>query len=102
VLSGRSFLGTKHTLRHIRSELVVPVLSYLGGLNEWVASGHSGVVDLASEKAAELVERLPWACPATSSTLCADSLSTAPPRSGFTSTPTRGACSGCRLKGDGR
>lgn len=45
---------------------------------------------------------IPWACPATPSTLCADSWSAAPPRSGFTSTPTRGPCSGCRLTGDGR
>jgi trimethylamine--corrinoid protein Co-methyltransferase len=57
VLSGRGFLGTKHTRRYIRSEFVAPLLSYRGGLNEWVASGRSGLVDLASEKVAELVER---------------------------------------------
>ena len=63
VLSGRGFLGTKHTRRYIRSEFVVPLLSYRGGLGEWVASGHAGVVDLASEKAAELVELDPVGLP---------------------------------------
>ena len=39
VLSGRGFLGTKHTRRYIRSEFVAPLLSYRGGLNEWLAAG---------------------------------------------------------------
>jgi trimethylamine---corrinoid protein Co-methyltransferase len=57
VLSGRGFLGTKHTRRYIRSEFVSPLLSYRGGLNEWLASGRSGVVDLAGEKVADIVGR---------------------------------------------
>jgi trimethylamine--corrinoid protein Co-methyltransferase len=57
VLSGRGFLGTKHTRKFMRSEFVVPQLSYRGGLGDWLASGRDGVVDLAAEKAAGIVER---------------------------------------------
>ena len=63
VLSGRGFLGTKHTRRYIRSEFVTPLLSYRGGLSEWLASGRGGVVDLAAEKVAELVAREPVGLP---------------------------------------
>jgi trimethylamine--corrinoid protein Co-methyltransferase len=63
VLSGRGFLGTKHTRRYIRSEFVTPLLSYRGGLNEWLASGRGGVVDLAGEKVAALVGREPVGLP---------------------------------------
>ena len=64
VLSGRGFLGTKHTRRYIRSDFVSPLLSYRGGLNDWLASGRSGVVDLAGERAAELAGREPVGLPA--------------------------------------
>lgn len=57
VLSGRGFLGAKHTRRYIRSEFVTPLLSYRGGLSEWIASERGGLVDLASEKVAEIVDR---------------------------------------------
>jgi trimethylamine--corrinoid protein Co-methyltransferase len=63
VLSGRGFLGTKHTRRYIRSEFVTPLLSYRGGLEEWLAAGHDGVVDLAAEKAADLAARPPVGLP---------------------------------------
>ena len=63
VVSGRGFLGTKHTRRYIRSEFVAPLLSYRGGLNDWLAAGRSGVVDLASDRAAELVGREPVGLP---------------------------------------
>jgi trimethylamine--corrinoid protein Co-methyltransferase len=63
VLSGRGFLGTKHTRRYIRSEFVTPLLSYRGGLNDWLASGRGGVVDLASERVAALVQREPVGLP---------------------------------------
>jgi trimethylamine:corrinoid methyltransferase-like protein len=63
VLSGHGFLGTKHTRRYIRSEFVSPLLSYRGGLSEWQASGRSGVVDLASERVAAIVEREPLGLP---------------------------------------
>jgi len=63
VLSGRGFLGTKHTRRYIRSEFVAPLLSYRGGLNEWLASGRGGVVDLAGEKVADIVGREPVGLP---------------------------------------
>jgi trimethylamine:corrinoid methyltransferase-like protein len=63
VLSGHGFLGTKHTRRYIRSEFVSPLLSYRGGLNEWLASGRGGVVDLAAEKVAGIVAREPVGLP---------------------------------------
>ena len=63
VLSGKGFLGTKHTRRYIRSEFVAPLLSYRGGLGDWQASGRGGVVDLAAERAAALVEREPLGLP---------------------------------------
>ena len=62
-LSGRGFLGTKHTRRYIRSEFVSPLLSYRGGLGDWLASGRAGLVDLASDKAAELADREPVGLP---------------------------------------
>jgi trimethylamine---corrinoid protein Co-methyltransferase len=72
VLSGRGFLGTKHTRRYIRSEFVSPLLSYRGGLNEWVASGRSGLVDIASDRVAELGDREPVGLPGdTLDELCA-------------------------------
>jgi len=63
VLSGRGFLGAKHTRRYIRSEFVAPLLSYRGGLNEWLAAGRGGVVDLAAEKVAAIVAREPVGLP---------------------------------------
>jgi len=63
VLSGRGFLGTKHTRRYIRSEFVTPLLGYRGGLSDWLASGRSGLVDLASERVADLVDREPVGLP---------------------------------------
>ena len=63
VLGGHGFLGTKHTRRYIRSEFVAPQLSYRGGLEDWVASGRSGVVDLAQEKVAEMLADEPVGLP---------------------------------------
>ena len=63
VLSGRGFLGTKHTRRYIRSEFVSPLLSYRGGLGDWLASGRAGLVDLASDRVAELAGREPVGLP---------------------------------------
>jgi trimethylamine:corrinoid methyltransferase-like protein len=63
-VSGRGFLGAKHTRRYIRSEFVSPLLSYRGGLGDWLASGRTGLVDLASDRAAELGDREPVGLPA--------------------------------------
>jgi trimethylamine--corrinoid protein Co-methyltransferase len=63
VLSGRGFLGAKHTRRYIRSEFVSPLLSYRGGLGEWLAAGRAGLVDLATDRVAELVDREPVGLP---------------------------------------
>ena len=62
-LSGHGFLGTKHTRRYIRSEFLTPLLSYRGGLADWLNSGRSGLVDTASERAAELERREPLGLP---------------------------------------
>jgi len=63
VLSGRGFLGTKHTRRYIRGEFVSPLLSYRGGLQEWLQTGCAGIADLAGEKASALTERPPVGLP---------------------------------------
>jgi trimethylamine--corrinoid protein Co-methyltransferase len=57
VLSGRGFLGTKHTRRYIRTEFATPSLSYRGSLGDWLAAGRRGVVDLAEAKVADLAAR---------------------------------------------
>ncbi len=56
-LSGRGFLGARHTRRYIRTDFARPLLGYRGGLGEWLASGHRDVVDLAAERVAELTAR---------------------------------------------
>ena len=63
VLSGRGFLGAKHTRRYIRAEFVSPLLSYRGGLGDWLASGRAGLVDIASDRVAELAGRAPVGLP---------------------------------------
>ena len=42
---------------------MTPLLSYRGGLSEWQASGRAGVVDLATERVAAIVEREPVGLP---------------------------------------
>ena len=59
VLSGHGFLGTRHTRRYLHSDRVTPVLAYRGGLEEWVRAGHSGLVDLARERVAQLLAEPP-------------------------------------------
>ena len=95
-LSGRGFLGTKHTRRHIRSEFVSPLLSYRGGLGDWLASGRAGLVDLASDRVAELSIASPPVFPTTCWTSSSSSLTVAPPSSASAITPTRVLCSVCR------
>jgi trimethylamine--corrinoid protein Co-methyltransferase len=63
VLSGDGFLATQHTRRYLRSDFLRPLLSYRGGLADWIASGRTGLVDLATERAAELVTREPVGLP---------------------------------------
>ena len=45
------------------AEFVSPLLSYRGGLGDWLASGRAGLVDLASDRAADLVDREPVGLP---------------------------------------
>lgn len=63
ILSGFGFLATQHARRYLRSDFVRPQLSYRGGMAEWTASGRSGLVDLATERARELVARPPVGLP---------------------------------------
>jgi trimethylamine--corrinoid protein Co-methyltransferase len=59
VLASSGFLGTKHTRAYMHTEFCRPLLSYRGGLNEWVASGHSSIVDVAHERCAEYLGATP-------------------------------------------
>jgi trimethylamine:corrinoid methyltransferase-like protein len=62
-LSGDGYLATQHTRRYLRSDFLRPLLSYRGGLADWIASGRTGLVDLATDRAAELVARAPIGLP---------------------------------------
>jgi len=62
-LSGRGFLGLRHTRRYLRADAVQPSLSYRGGLDEWLASGRAGVLDLAAERVAALAAAAPVGLP---------------------------------------
>ena len=64
VLSGNGFLGSRHTRRYLREEFVAPAVSYRGGLGDWLASGHAGVVDLATEKVQQMIAEPPVGLPA--------------------------------------
>ena len=64
VLSGKGFLGSKHTRRYIRTEFVTPLLAFRGGNEEWARSGHSGLAGLARERVDELLGREPVGLPA--------------------------------------
>ena len=63
VLSEFGFLATEHTRRYLRSDFVRPLLGYRGRLEEWMASGRTGLVDLATERAAAYVAREPVGLP---------------------------------------
>jgi len=64
VESSFGFLATEHTRTYLRSDFVRPSLSYRGGLGDWMASGRSGLVDLATEKAAAYLASAPVGLPA--------------------------------------
>lgn len=57
------FLATAHTRRYLRADFVKPLLSYRGGMGEWAASGRTGLVDLATERAASMVANPPVGLP---------------------------------------
>jgi trimethylamine--corrinoid protein Co-methyltransferase len=57
------FLATAHTRRYLRADFVRPTLSYRGGLAEWQASGRTGVVDLARERAEVMAANPPVGLP---------------------------------------
>ncbi|MGD0998798.1 MAG: trimethylamine methyltransferase family protein, partial [Thermoleophilia bacterium] len=59
VLSGVGFLGTKHTRRYLRNDLCAPLISFRGGIGEWMASGRHSVVDTARERVDEILAQEP-------------------------------------------
>lgn len=59
VLASSGFLGTEQTRAYMHTEFCRPLLSYRGGLNEWVASGHSSIVDVARERCEEYLGAAP-------------------------------------------
>ncbi len=61
--SGFGFLATAHTRRYLRSDFVRPTLSYRGSLGDWQSSGRTGLVDLATEKAAAMAAQPPVGLP---------------------------------------
>lgn len=63
--SGFGFLATTHTRQWLKSDWVRPTLAYRGSLGDWAASGRSGLVDLATEKAAAYTARPPVGLPDT-------------------------------------
>ncbi|MEI7744013.1 MAG: trimethylamine methyltransferase family protein [Chloroflexota bacterium] len=63
VLSGFGFLATSHTRTYLRRDFVKPLLSYRGSLGDWAAKGRTGLLDLATERAAEYVARPPVGLP---------------------------------------
>ncbi len=64
VTSDYGFLATAHTRRYLRADFVRPLLGFRGSMSDWASSGRSGLVDLASERAAEYVARAPVGLPA--------------------------------------
>ena len=63
VLEGKGFLGLTHTRRHLRREVEQPLLGFRGGIDEWLATGRSSLVDEARVKVAELVSGEPLGLP---------------------------------------
>ncbi len=63
VLSGKGFLGSSHTRRHLRRDVEQPLLGFRGGIDEWLASGRTSLVDEARERVAELVAAAPLGLP---------------------------------------
>jgi trimethylamine--corrinoid protein Co-methyltransferase len=63
VLSGKGFLGSSHTRRYLRHDVEQPLLGFRGGIDEWLASGRTSLVDEARERVAELVAAAPLGLP---------------------------------------
>jgi trimethylamine--corrinoid protein Co-methyltransferase len=63
VLAGKGFLGSSHTRRYLRHDVEQPRLGFRGGIDEWLASGRTSLVDEARERVAELVAAEPLGLP---------------------------------------
>ncbi len=63
ILSSGGFLSSKHTRRYIRSEFPTPAVGYRGSLNDWLATGRTGVVDAAAERAERFAAEDPAGLP---------------------------------------
>jgi trimethylamine:corrinoid methyltransferase-like protein len=63
VLTGKGFLGSNHTRRYLRGDVEQPRLGFRGGIDEWLASRRTSLVDEARERVAELVAAEPLGLP---------------------------------------
>jgi len=58
-----SFLSSKGTRRHLRSDYRLSSLGFEGGREEWEAMGHESVVDIARERVGEALAHEPVGLP---------------------------------------
>jgi trimethylamine--corrinoid protein Co-methyltransferase len=63
VLSGRGFLGSKHTRKYLHSEFPAPLVGYRGTLHDWLEAARTGVVEAAEERVAALLAEGPLGLP---------------------------------------
>ncbi len=63
VLGGKGFLSLKHTRSFLRRDVEQPHLGFRGGVDEWLASGRSGLIDEARARVEELVGGGPLGLP---------------------------------------
>ena len=63
VLGGKGFLALKHTRRHLRRDVEQPTFGFRAGIDDWLASGRTSLVDEARAKVAELVAGGPLGLP---------------------------------------
>ena len=71
VAADKGFLSLRHTRAFLRSDVEQPRLGFRGGIEEWLTSGGTGMVDQARARVAELVAEAPLGLPAdVSAELC--------------------------------
>jgi trimethylamine---corrinoid protein Co-methyltransferase len=63
VLDDKGFLSLKHTRRYAHRDVEQPLLGFRGGIDEWLASGRSSLVDEARARVGELVAAEPLGLP---------------------------------------
>jgi trimethylamine--corrinoid protein Co-methyltransferase len=63
VLGGKGFLSLKHTRRHLRRDVEQPVTGFRGGIDEWLATGRTSVVEEARARVEQLCAIAPPGLP---------------------------------------